>query len=343
MKLKSLLLLLVLLLIGIPIHAQYNFAPLEKAFEQNKGKLSKNLVCMIYKDGTIIYEKNSGSFTSTTQEPIASCSKWLTAALVMTFVDEGKLSLEDKVSTYLPSFLVAGKKDITIRDCLSQQTGIHQEPIKLLKLMLQKKYKTLEDEVNDFAKREQDYPHGNHFFYGNVGLNTAARVVEVIGKKDFSTMIKERIFVPLEMFQTNFGGNTKAANPSGGAISTAQDYLNFLSMLLNKGIFKNKQILSEKAVSTMQEIQTIDSKIEYAPKSAEGYPYALGSWVEEKDGTNKALVLGCPGLFGTWPLIDFKRGYACIFFVKSILGEQKADAYSSIKKSIDSVLENAKQ
>jgi len=262
--------------------------------------------------------------------------------LVMTFVDEGKLSLEDKVSTYLSSFLVAGKKDITLRDCMSQQTGIHQEPIKLLKLMLQKKYDTLEDEVNDFAKREQDYPHGTHFFYGSVGLNTAARVVEVIAKKDFYTLIKERILDPLEMNQTNFGSNTKAVNPSGGAISTAKDYMNFLSMLLHKGVYKNKQILSEKAINDMKTNQTLHSTREYEPKVAGGFQYALGSWVEEKDNTDTTKVLACPGLFGSWPLIDFQRGYACIFFVKSLLGEQKADAYITIKKSIDTVLDSAK-
>ena len=41
-------------------------------------------------------------FTATSRERIVSCSKWLSAALVMTFVDEGKLSLEDTVGKYLP-------------------------------------------------------------------------------------------------------------------------------------------------------------------------------------------------------------------------------------------------
>jgi hypothetical protein len=87
----------------------------------------------------------------------------------------------------------------------------------------------------------------------------------------------------------------------------------------------------------MMKIQTNTSMIRYAPKAAEGFNYALGSWViEEKDG--KAAVLASPGLFGTWPMIDFCRGYAYILFVKNFLGEERANAHLEIKEVIDEVM-----
>ncbi|MFK4985511.1 serine hydrolase domain-containing protein, partial [Klebsiella pneumoniae] len=86
---------------------------------------------LVYREGKIIYEKNLGDFNTKTQAPIASCSKWLTAALVMVLVDEGKLSLSDKVSKYLPIFAKYSKGYITIKDCLAHLTGIESEPIKL--------------------------------------------------------------------------------------------------------------------------------------------------------------------------------------------------------------------
>ena len=330
--------ILVLLFIGQSLFAQYNFTKIDAALEQSHRTLGKNSVVLIFKDGKIIYKKESGNFTEQTQEPIASCSKWLTAALVMTFIDEGKLSLDDKVSSYLPSFKIAGKNNITIKQCMSQMTGIHQDPIKLMKLLTQKKYKTLEEEVNDFAtKRATDFASGTAFFYGNVGLNIAARVVEVIGKKDFSQLMKERILQPLEMNNTHFDKNNQAPNPSGGAISSAKEYMNFLIMLLNKGNFNGKQILSKKAIATLKEPQTSLDKIKFAPKVAEGFNYALGCWIEETDIKGNPTVLTCPGFFGTWPLVDYQNGYACLFFVKSLLNEQKGDSYLTIKKIIDSV------
>ena len=75
----------------------------------------------------MLYKKEMGDFNAKTQAPIASCSKWLTAALVMQFVDEGKLSLDDKVVKYIPEFEKYCKSYITIRQCLSHMTGIADE------------------------------------------------------------------------------------------------------------------------------------------------------------------------------------------------------------------------
>ncbi len=123
-------------------------------------------------------------------------------------------------------------------------------------------------------------------------------------------------------------------NPSGGARSTADDYMKFLVMLMNKGKYNGKQILSEESVDEMMKIQTANVPKRYAPKAAEGFNYALGSWVvEQKDSI--ASVLASPGLFGTWPMIDFCRGYAYILFVKNFLGEERANVHLEIKAVID--------
>ena len=318
--------------------SQYNFSEVDKKIAEAQKNLSKNLVVLIYKDGKIVYKKESGEFKMTSQEPIASCSKWLTAALVMTFVDQGKISLDDKVSTYLPIFAKYGKGYITLRHCLSHMTGIQQEPVKLMTLFERRKYATLEDEVNDFAsKKEIDFNPGSGFFYGGVGLDLAARVIEVVAKRQFEQLMQERIMRPLNMRSTSFFSD-RAVNPSGGAISAAIDYLNFLTMILNKGTFNGKTILSEKAIAEMQKPQTSLEMIKYAPKAAEGFNYGLGEWIQEVDANGNSTVVCCPGLFGTWPMVDKCRGYACIFFMKGSLGEEKKDIYLDIKRSIDAVI-----
>ena len=123
---------------------QQKFSDLEDMLQQQQKALGKDFVVMIWKkDDTLVYKKEVGEFDSRTQAPIASCSKWLTAALVMTFVDEGKLSLDDKISKWLPEFEKYGKNYITIRDCLSHITGIRSEPITILKLLERKKFSSL--------------------------------------------------------------------------------------------------------------------------------------------------------------------------------------------------------
>ena len=319
-----------------PLAGQEKLSDLDDLLVQKQKALGKDFVVMLWKkDDTLIFKKELGEFNSKTQAPIASCSKWLTAALVMTFVDEGKLSLDDKISKWLPEFEKYGKNYITIRQCLSHMTGIRSEPISILKLLERKKFSSLEDEVNSFAAKDIQTNPGEEFRYSNIGLNIAGRVLEVITKKKFDMLARQRLFVPLAMRKTTFSSlDGSALNPSGGALSTPDDYMHFLVMLMNKGVYQGKKILSEQAVNQLLSIQTRPEIIKYAPKAAQGYNYALGAWVvEEKDG--KATALARPGLFGTWPMIDYCRGYAYLFFVKSLLSEQGAEAQMEIKALID--------
>jgi CubicO group peptidase (beta-lactamase class C family) len=329
------------LLLFQPAFAQNNFSELDAILQQKQKLLGKDYVVMIWKkDDTLVYKKEVGEFNSKTQAPIASCSKWLTAAVVMSFVDEGKLSLDDKITKWLPEFAKYGKNYITIRHCLSHMTGIRSEPITLARLLERKKYGSLEDEVNAFAAKDIQANPGEEFRYSNIGLNIAARICEIISKRHFDVLARQRLFVPLGMRRTTFGTlDGSAVNPSGGALSTPEDYMHFLIMMMNKGIYQGKRILSEEAVNSLLTVHTIPELIKYAPKAAEGFNYALGAWVaEEKDG--KATVITSPGLFGTWPMIDYCRGYAYLFFVKNLLGEERADAQLNIKKAIDEHFSN---
>ena len=329
-------LIAVSLLILQPSFSQFNFSELDKSLATNQKLLGKDFVMLLWKkDDTLIYKKEIGDYNSKTAAPIASCSKWLTAALVMQFVDEGKLSLDDKVSRWIPEFEKYLKNYITVRHCLSHFTGIEDEGKLLKKLFQRKNFASLEEEVNSFARREIRTNPGTDFWYGNIGLNIAGRVLEIISKKRFDVLIKQKLFNPLAMRRTSFTTlDASAVNPSGGATSTPDDYMKFLVMLLNKGKYAGKQILSEEAVEQMMQVQTQAAQIKYAPKSAMGYNYALGSWaIEEKNG--KATTIACPGLFGTWPMIDTCRGYAYLVFVKNLLGEERAEVHKALKTLID--------
>lgn len=340
-----------------PAFAQYNWTELNRALDENRKILGNNLVCLVWKDDSLVFKKEMGAFDARTAAPIASCSKWLTAALVMQFVDEGKLSLGDYVSKYIPEFGTQGKGNIRIRDCLCHMTGISDDDKFLRRILERRKYSSLGDEVLDFAKRKKRAEPGTDFWYGNIGLNIAGRILELISGKKFETLAQEKLFGPLGMTRTSFADpKGYPANPSGGARSTAEDYMKFLVMLLNKGMYKGKRILTETAVTRMMEAQDQPGQIVYAPKSAQGYCYALGSWVVENsrvpfpkpnrpsvppipDDTPeeiiKATCLASPGLFGTWPMIDYCRGYAYIVFVKNLLGEERAGIHIELKKIID--------
>jgi len=325
----------VFLLLFQETKAQYNFTSVDQKLEAVKKELGGNFSMLVYRDGKNIYEKSVGEFNAKTQAPIASCSKWLTAALIMVLVDEGKINLDDKISKYLPIFSKYSKGYITIKQCLSHLTGIASEPIRLIDLLKANKFSSLEEEVMSFATKKEIMANpGIEFRYSNVGLNIAGRIVELVTKRGFEQAMQEKILRPLQMRSTSFS-SFNSVNPSGGAVSSANDYMNFLSMILNKGMYNGKRILSEQSIALMQTPQTTNPMIKYAPKIAAGYNYGLGEWILETDENGQSTVVASPGLLGTWPLIDKCRGYAVIILTKGILSEEKRDAYIDIKKIID--------
>jgi CubicO group peptidase (beta-lactamase class C family) len=330
-------LLAILMLFFQQAKPQQDFSWVESMLKQYQKSLGEEVVVMVSKDGKTIFQRETESFKVKTPALIASCSKWLTAAVVMIYVDEGKISLDDKVGKYLPIFNKYLKGYITIRHCLSHTTGIESESEGVMRLLQRSRFPSLEEEVNAFvSKRDIVDNAGEAFAYSNIGLNIAARVLEVVGKKSFDRIAQEKLFRPLGMRQTTFYTENGAVNPSGGAHSSAFDYLVFLNMLLNKGMHNGKRILSEASIREMQTAQTKDISIRYTPKVAQGYRYGLGEWIQEMDEKGNATVVSCPGLFGTWPYIDLKRNYACIIFTKSLLSEQKREIYLRIKDEIDS-------
>lgn len=317
--------------------AQFDTTALSAKLNQVKDKLGKDAAFILYNNGKVMYKKETGNFTIKTQQPIGASSQWLTAALVMAYVQEGKLSLDDKVSKYLPGFFEHFKNYITIRQCLTNYTGIKSEQ-GAAKILQKNKFKTLEAEVDNYAsKRDIETNAGTEFKYSNIGYNIAGRVLEVITRKSFDKLMQDRITRPLLMKNTTFTNEdyNDAVNPATGARSAAADYINFLSMLLNKGVFNNKQILTESSVQMLHTLSADANKIKYAPKTVEGLNYGMGEWILETNAQGKAIAAAVPSLNGTWPMIDLCRGYACVIFTKDLPGEQNRNVYMDIKATID--------
>jgi CubicO group peptidase (beta-lactamase class C family) len=231
---------------------------------------------------------------------IASQSKGITAAAVMMLVDEGKLSLDDPVEKYLPEFkdqqVAAGKgapvsriRSITIRDLLSHVSGLpfksEEEKPTLDGLPLAAAVKT-------YAKAPLVTQPGAKYQYSNAGINTAARVLEVVSGQSYEDFMDKRLFGPLGMKDTTFWPNARqvarlaktykpdAAKkklvpgnlgqlqadltdrahrypmPAGGLFSTASDVSLFCRMLLNGGELDGRRYLSAASVQALAARQT---------------------------------------------------------------------------------------
>ncbi|MEE2875607.1 MAG: serine hydrolase domain-containing protein [Chloroflexota bacterium] len=69
-------------------------------------------------------EKESIPWVADTLVPVWSIGKAVTAIAVLRLVDQGRISLDDRVSTYWPEFAQAGKRDVTVRMLLGHRAGL---------------------------------------------------------------------------------------------------------------------------------------------------------------------------------------------------------------------------
>jgi CubicO group peptidase (beta-lactamase class C family) len=346
-------------------HAQYNFSETDKWLEKNTAEMGGRASLLIYKDGKIVYSNTlnelsrkqkiiakmiarktgkdtkelTKDFSPEAKIAIASCSKWLSAALIMTFIDDGSLQLNDTVGKYFPVLSLNGKGKITIAQCLSHTTGINPGDIKTSRNTFSEA-SNMDEAISLIAPLPIDGPPGETFRYSNVGLQIAAAVIEKISGKDFKTVFAERIAAKCDMPNTDFG-NKPLPLPAGGAFSTPTDYLHFLQMILNNGMYNGKKVLNKESILLMQQNYKGDKKTMYSPDEAGEWGYGLGEWTMNKVGPNERPdAVSSPGLFGSFPWIDNKKKYAAVLFTYNIKNKGRAEKYISLKKTVDDAIVN---
>ncbi len=321
--------------------SQSGFSSLDEVVAGRQKVLGQDVILMVADKDTVVYQKANKIFNPRTQAPIGHSSQWLTAALILKLVDEGTLSLDDKVSQYLPVFEKYGKNYITLRHCLSHFTGIQAETPKALKLFEKKKFASLEEEVAAFAAREIQTNPGTESRYSLIGPAIAARVAEVVTKKRFDMLIQQKLFRPLGMRQTTFSTlDASALQPATGARSTANDMMLFLRMLLNNGQLRGQAVLSEEAVKQLRHITATAAEMKNSPDETKGFDYALGAWGFEQNGTKEAASLTVPSLGGTLPIVDWCRGYAFLLLLKEEKEDSKANVYREVREILDNRFPN---
>lgn len=334
------------------VNAQANFQKLDAWLDQNTREMGGRSILVIYKDGKLVYNHSANDmnvrqkmaaryiarkqgktadmedYTLSTRLNMASCSKWYSAALVMTFVDEGKLKLTDTVGKYLPVLSQHGKGSITISQCLSHLTGIQAPELKEnIKDVVNAN--SMDEVIATIAKMPMEGEPGKTFHYSNTGLQIACAVIEKISGKSFEALFGERIAAPLSMKNTDFG-KKKVALPAGGALSTPEDYLNFLVMIMNKGVYNGKRILSENSIAQMQINRiTAGVKIAYSPAEANGLGYGYGEWTM---GHN---TVSSPGLFGSFPWVNNDKKYCGFLMTFYLKNTGRNERYFELMKLAD--------
>jgi CubicO group peptidase (beta-lactamase class C family) len=170
---------------------------------------------------------------------------------------------------------------------------------------------------------------GAEFHYCTMGFNVAARVAEVAGKHPFEELVRTELLEPMGLKSTRYipiglqamnssptlsNGESRFVMAGGGMTSTLDDFAAFYQMHLNGGSYRGHQILSERAVATME---TRQAKLELLMTGPYGKDYGLAFFLDKLDDRSQARFVSHAGLFGTTPWLDRDRDLVGVFFAQS--------------------------
>lgn len=314
-------------------------AEIEPILQQATGPTGA-VIIVFEPDGSIMHQVSTGQLTVNDPIYVASASKWLAAALLMTLVDEGLLDIDAPASRYAP-YLTGAKAGISLRQMFSHTSGmnaghaVEAAPSDSLQLF-----------ARELAELPLDSDPGTTFSYGGVSMQIAGAIMEEAAGQPFQRLFLERLASPLGMehayfchpLNCNVDTFEDVTNPliGGGLKISAADYGKFLQMIASGGEHNGRRILSGEAIAELSRVATVGLNRGDIPRvSRPDWEYALGQWCYEGEGTN-CRVIQSVGAFGAYPWIDKKRGIFGIFLTESLIPEVYDDVVA-----IRSIIESA--
>lgn len=280
---------------------------------------------LVMRRETTLYERYRGAYGPATVINIASSSKWMAGALVMSLVDEGRLKLDAPVSAYV-SGLPADYAALRLDQLMSYTAGLPS-----LKEFIELKQSpdiSLAESARQAAEHALVAPPGTRFDYGGPNLQFLGAAVEAVTGQSWHEAFRQRISGPLGMASTSWGrmrqppsASAPVRNPvlQGGVWTTQPDYAAFLTMMAQGGVLKGRRVLSTEAVAAMEVIKTRGLEKGFMPPDAAGKgggpEYMIAHWCEAP-GEGGCILSSSPGLFGVDPWIDHRDGLHGLIFLK---------------------------
>ncbi|GAA4167036.1 serine hydrolase domain-containing protein [Chryseobacterium ginsenosidimutans] len=295
----------------------------------------------VFKDSLELYRKNQGfsdfkdkiKIDSNTVFAIGSVSKQFTAVLVLLQMQQGKLSVEDKVSKYLKDFQNKDYENITIHQLLNHTSGLNTLGGKL------------------------QFKSGSDFFYSNDGFNTLGKIVEKVSGRSYDENALE-LFKKVGMSHSSTGnlfegenfagaylgngkvfekiqnmpkrlGNKDIGIPAGGILSTIDDL-----HMWNNALYNGKILNSE----TLQKFETKSAERHHPIFGKMGYGYGIMSNTGKPSAYfHSGYVKGSPSLN-----IFYPETKTSVIILSNIADEEKGKVFTfkphvEIKKITDAI------
>lgn len=325
--------------------------------------------------GRHTFEPDSRPMTLDTIFDLASVSKVVgTATVAMGLIEEGKLGLDDRVSSHLPIFGTGGKEEVTVRDLLTHVSGLkaYERPERA-EANRRPGESTADAMIRRIAEMETEYTPRTKLVYSCLNAQIMARVNEIVSGRRMDDYLQEKVYGPLGMKDTLYrldGARLERTAPTtrdedgrttpgeihdpiaryhspeehcpgnAGLFSTAPDLARYCEMILLEGQAGGRQIFKPETVRLMTSLQTPE---EVRDLRALGWDiYTTAPYCTRFNQTDETRVIGHTGFTGTLILLDkLSRTYA-VFLTNRVWPDEpepSARIVSRVRREIwDTVL-----
>jgi CubicO group peptidase (beta-lactamase class C family) len=259
-------------------------------------------VVLIGQRGQIIYKKAFGMANVELNVPmkegmvfnIGSITKQFTAVAILQLVEQGKLSLQDEITKYLPDYPVNGQK-ITVENLLTHTAGIPASaPEAMTRLQGEKRLVTLQEIIATFKNRPLDFAPGTKMNYSNNGYILLGAIIEKVSGVSYPEYLEKNIFKPAGMTQTLFGDDYILIKDRAASYVYSRAESRFLNALNSKvemaysagaiqstaeDLFKWNQALNAYKIikrESLEKAQT-EYKLPYGKGTNYGYGWFIGN------------------------------------------------------------------
>lgn len=201
---------------------------------------------MVLRHGKVISEMHAAPYSATDLHTLYSASKTVTALAVGLAIDDGLLTVDDKVSKYLrdkmPAKLPPALDSLTVRNLLMMAAG--REPDLTIP----------EGDVDWLtAWFAGDFNGvGKHFIYDNMCTHALAMIVTRVTGRHMMDYVKERIFTPLHITQTDWEMAPDSVETAGwGLRLQAESEAKLGLLMLHEGKWNGRQLVSAQWIHDM--------------------------------------------------------------------------------------------
>jgi CubicO group peptidase (beta-lactamase class C family) len=165
---------------------------------------------------------------------LASITKPISVAALMTLFDQGKFRLEDPVKKFIPEFTGDGREQIMIEQLLTHTAGLPDQLPNNNEL--RKSHAELAEFVKETVRTPLLYSPGSQYRYSSMGILLAAEIAQRITGADFKHIVEFHIVKPLRLEHMSIGLGKfnfedmqpvqmeSAAPEAGGGDETAKDW-----------------------------------------------------------------------------------------------------------------------